>query len=104
MKKARLMQVIGTPVKGSSKSAESNNIVKVWDDINNFKAMTPKEKAEDLLRKFWLYEEHVPLAKQMAKAGALACVQEIYDALTNVAGQVTNKEYWQDVVLELVNL
>jgi len=71
--------------------------------------MTPKEKAEELVEAylktdFIVFEEYVPVSKEMAKQCALIAVDEIInnDGFTRHDDYLT--EYWQEVEQEIENL
>jgi len=61
--------------------------------------MTPKEKAEKLVEKFWNTDVELRLSKWERKKCALIAVDEIKKALGS-----TDKMYWQEVKQEIENL
>jgi len=70
--------------------------------------MTSKERAFKIIQKFgilgmeWNQTEYNTLDLDNAKQCALAAVGEIKEALTNVTNATTNKEYWDEVELEII--
>lgn len=73
--------------------------------------MTPKEKAEDLVNTYRiiLMDEDTDcgeeiLCSSIAIKNALVCVDEIIKACTNVSGHTMNKDYWEEVKIELNKL
>lgn len=78
----------------------------------NNKIMTPKEKAIDLINKFYLtgLEKFigVPYTKHEAKQCALICVKQILVSLYDIEfykqeHAIKTDRYWQEVKKEIVN-
>jgi hypothetical protein len=70
--------------------------------------MTPKEKAEELIRKYYTWginKEGQSLSWLEAKQCALIAVDEIIDCTKNGLGITKfSKEYWQEVKQEIEKL
>ena len=73
--------------------------------------MTAKEKAREVLDKFWLMDKVQPmLTKEQAKQCALVAVDEIINATTKIVdgGEgwqlVESNPYWQEVKQEIEKL
>jgi hypothetical protein len=69
--------------------------------------MTPKEKAIELVNKYWSIGEQewqdTPLTWEEAKQCALIAVDEIIKSI-NPFGMFLGKDYWQEVKQEIENL
>lgn len=63
--------------------------------------MTPKEKAKELVNKYWITD--FDIYEEECKKCALIAVDEILNAI-NPFGQMLGKEYWQEVKQEIEKL
>lgn len=73
--------------------------------------MTPKQKAEEMIHKYFLpLDESIQLdfigkRKKHAKECALICVDEIINAFENmILSHKKDEEYWQEVKQEIQKL
>ena len=73
--------------------------------------MTPKEKAKELVEAylktdFRVFEEYVPVSKEMAKECALTAVDKILSMgiISESGDWHMAKSYWQEVRQEIENL
>jgi acid phosphatase class B len=78
------------------------NIMEYWEQVKNEikKAMTPKEKAKELVDKF-INSNNMIFLIEGAKECALIAVDEIL--LINKLQDIESQKYWQEVKQEIEN-
>lgn len=64
--------------------------------------MTPNEKAEELVDKYW--GKGITNNKEIAKQCALIAVDEILDMVKHTPIEDIENEYWQEVKQEITEL